>query len=270
MLILAVLASTGAPAADPAPEAVELVSGTTKLKAYLFRPEGKGPFPAVVALHGCAGLSGNSGPVRLRYRDWGQRLVEQGFVVLYPDSFGSRGLPSQCTVRDRVARASRERVSDAVAARQWLQKQDFVERDRVSLMGWQNGGVAVLWTVRRRLAVEDSPDFRAAVALYPGCRRLAETAWSARVPTLVLVGSADDWTPAAPCEQMVAGARGRSAQASIMVYPGAYAEFDHPNKPIQVLHGLAFTADGSGRAHSGTNAAARADAMKRVPEWFSR
>src|SRR5262249_14572012 len=60
------------------------------------------------------------------------------------------------------------------------------------------------------------------------------------------------------------------AQASIMVYPGAYAEFDHPSKPIQVLHGLAFTADGSGRAHSGTNPAARPDAMKRVPEWFSR
>jgi hypothetical protein len=33
---------------------------------------------------------------------------------------------------------------------------------------------------------------------------------------------------------------------------------------------LAFSADGSGRVHSGTHPAARADALKRVPEWFSR
>lgn len=34
--------------------------------------------------------------------------------------------------------------------------------------------------------------------------------------------------------------------------------------------GLAFSADGSGRAHSGTHPAARADALKRVPEWLKR
>jgi hypothetical protein len=33
---------------------------------------------------------------------------------------------------------------------------------------------------------------------------------------------------------------------------------------------LANTADGSGRAHIGTNAAARADALTRVPEWLAR
>ncbi len=268
VLILAVLASTGAAAA---PEPVEIPAGAIKLKAYLYRPAGDGPFPAVVALHGCGGLSGRSGPVSVRYRDWGERLAEQGFAVLFPDSFGSRGLPSQCTVRERTVRAARERVADAIAARQWLQAESFVAPDRVSLLGWQNGAVAVLWTVRRRAGVDGGgPDFRSAVALYPGCRRLGDAEWSARVPTLLLVGAADDWTPAAPCEQMVAGARGRSAQAAIVVYPGAHAEFDHPNMPMRVLHGLAFSADGSGRAHSGTNPAARADAIKRVPEWLGR
>jgi dienelactone hydrolase len=69
---------------------------------------------------------------------------------------------------------------------------------------------------------------------------------------------------------MVASARGRSAQAEIIVYPGAYAEFDHPDKPIQQMSGLAFSADGSGRAHSGTNPSARADAIRRVPQWLAR
>ena len=69
---------------------------------------------------------------------------------------------------------------------------------------------------------------------------------------------------------MVAGARGRSARASLIVYPGAYHEFDRPDYPVRELSGLAYTADGSGRAHVGTNPAARADALKRVPEWLMR
>jgi dienelactone hydrolase len=270
-VILAFVASTAAAAA--APELVEIHEGSTKLKAYLYRPAGDGPFPAVVALHGCSGLSGRSGPVSTRYRDWGERLSEAGFAVLYPDSFGSRGLASQCTVRGSSVRTARERVADAVAARRWLQNQSWVVPDRVSLLGWQNGAVATLWTIRRRGrtdATDGTPDFRSAVALYPGCRRLRQTEWSARVPTLVLVGASDDWGPAAACEQMVANARGRSAQTQIIVYPGAYAEFDHPNMPMRQLSNLAFSADGSGHAHSGTNPAARADAIKRVPEWLAR
>ena len=81
---------------------------------------------------------------------------------------------------------------------------------------------------------------------------------------------ADDQASAATCQQMVAGARGRSARVEIHVYPGAHHDFDHPNRPLQVRTGLAFSVDGSGRVHSGTNAAARADALKRVPEWFER
>jgi dienelactone hydrolase len=270
-VIIALLVLTRAAAAEP--ELVEIPEGSTKLKAYVYRPAGDGPFPAVVALHGCAGLAGRSGPVARRYRDWGERLAAAGFVVLFPDSFGSRGLPSQCTVRERSVRTGRERVTDAIAARHWLQNQKWVVADHVSLLGWQNGGGAALWTVRRRgrtASTEGGPDFRSAVALYPGCRRLRQSEWSARVPTLLLVGAADDWGPASICQQMVASARGRSAQAEIIVYPGAYAEFDHPDKPIQQMSGLASSADGSGRAHSGTNPTARADAIRRVPLWLAR
>ena len=69
---------------------------------------------------------------------------------------------------------------------------------------------------------------------------------------------------------MVAGAKGRSARVVIHVYPGAYHDFDHPNRRLQVRTGYAFSADGSGRVHTGTHPAARADALKRVPEWLKR
>lgn len=260
--------------ADPASLAsdngmlVKLPGPGVTLNAVLHRPTGPGPFPAVVALHGCGGPGkGNTG----RDQAWAQRLTDNGFVVLFPDSFGSRHLGPQCRVRRRLVNSNRERVADAFAALRWLQAQPFVKPDRVSLLGWSNGASTVLWSVRRTGTTAPSPpDFRTAVALYPGCRRSNATAWSARIPTLVLIGANDDWTPAAACEQMIAGARGRSAQVGIVVYRGAYHGFDHPNRPVKVLKGVARSADGSGTVHLGTNEAARDDAYKRVLAWFAR
>ena len=192
-------------------------------------------------------------------------------MVLFPDSFGSRGIGAQCSAGQRSMRSGRERVGDADAARRWLQEQKYVAADRVSLIGWANGAVAALWAVRPRAAKKDAkPDFRSAVAFFPGCRRLRDTAWSARLPTLILIGAKDDWTPADACEQMVAGARGRSARTNIVVYPGAHHDFDHPDLPLQQRSNVAFATGSTGRVHVGTDAAARADALKRVPEWIAR
>lgn len=258
-----------------AAERVEVLSGEAKLQAVLYRPVGPGPFPAVVALHTCDGLSsgpGNPQGVDERYAEWAEHLVAAGFAVLFPDSFGSRGLAAQCGVRQRPVRASRARIGDAFAARNWLQSQPWVIANRVSLLGWSHGGTTALWTIRRRgnAGERKNPDFRSAVALYPNCQRATSLAWSARVPTLILIGRADDWTSANACEQMVAGARGRSAGTQIKVYPGALHDFDRKDLAPQERTGIANTISPSGRVHIGTNAAARADAMKRVPEWFAR
>jgi len=158
-----------------------------------------------------------------------------------PDSFGSRGLHSQCREADRKVHASRERVADANAARLWLQAQNYVKPDHVSLLGWSSGGVAALWAIRPTAVPHDgSVDFRSAVALYPNCRRLRETAWSARVPTLILIGSADDWTPATTCQQMVAGAHDRSAACRSSSI-GRASRIRSGNAPIRLRTGLVNT-----------------------------
>jgi dienelactone hydrolase len=251
-------------------ERVDIPAGEVTLNATLYRPAGDGPFPAVVALHDCGGLSHRPVTDAQLFAQWANLLADKGFVVLFPDSYGSRGLDSQCRERDRKVKASRERVADANAARRWLQAQKYIRPDHISLLGWSNGGAAVLWAVRPNAAPHDGADFRSAVVLYPGCRRSHETAWSARIPTLILIGSADDWTPAGACQQMVAGAHGRSAATQLVVYPGAHHEFDRANAPIQLRTGLVNTTDPSGKAHGGTNPAARNDALKRVPQWLER
>src|SRR3954469_18081148 len=83
-LVLAVLLTwvAGAGPIQAAAEPVEFKSGDLSVKAMMFKPDGAGPFPAVVGMHGCEGLYNASGAVLGRYRDWAERLGKAGFVVL--------------------------------------------------------------------------------------------------------------------------------------------------------------------------------------------
>ena len=143
--------------------------------------------------------------------------------------------------RSAACCARRERVADIMASRQWLMQQPWVAHDRISLMGWANGASALLWAVRPQLSSRNAePDFRSAIAFYPDCRISSGLGWSARVPTLLLIGAKDDVSSPPACRQMVDGARGRSALARIVVYPGAYHDFDRANLP---LHAMPATPD---------------------------
>src|SRR6202000_2667934 len=191
-------------------------------------------------------------------------------AVLFPDSYGSRELGPQCRVRERRVTARRERVTDILAARQWLMQQSWVARDRISLMGWANGASGLLLAVWPQLLLRHAePDFRSAVAFYPDCRLSSGLGWSTRVPTLVLIGAKDDVSSPPACRQMIDGARGRSALVRIVVYPGAYHDFDRANLP---LHAPAGTPDAAApdRGHLGTDPEARADSQRRVAEWLAR
>ena len=264
------LAAPSPARATPLPQAIDIPSGAAVLHAQLFKPEGAGPFPVVIALHGCGGLSGHSEPVLPRYRDWAEQLLKDGKAVLFPDSYGSRELGPQCHVRERKITARRERVSDILASRQWLMQQSWVARDRISLLGWANGASALLWAVRPQLLLHRAePDFRSAVAFYPDCRLSSRLGWSARIPTLVLIGANDDVSSPPACRQMVEGAHGRSALTRIVVYPSAYHDFDRPNLPLHTADQNTDVADPD-KGHVGTNADARADSQKRVAEWLAR
>jgi dienelactone hydrolase len=271
-VLLALLARAFAADAAPlpAPQQVDIPLAEGVLHAQLYKPDGDGPFPSVIALHGCGGLGGHSEPVQPRYRDWAEQLLKQGNAVLLPDSYGSRELGPQCRVKERRVRASRERVADILASRHWLVQQRWAAAGRISLLGWANGASALLWAVRPQLSSRNvDPDFRSAIAFYPNCRVSSGLGWSARVPTLLLIGAKDDVSSAPACRQMIDGARGRSALARIVVYPEAYHDFDRANLP---LHALAGTSDAAvpERGHLGTDTEARADSQKRVAEWLAR
>jgi dienelactone hydrolase len=268
-LTLFAVSFAAAAAPLPAPHQVDIPSANLTLHAQLYKPDGDGPFPTVIALHGCGGLAGHSEPVLPRYRDWAELLLKAGHAVLLPDSYGSRELGPQCGVKERRVLARRERVADIVAARQWLSQQAWVAHDRVSLMGWAGGGSALLWAVRPQSSSRNATaDFRSAIAFYPDCRVSSGLGWSARVPTLLLIGAKDDISSPSACRAMIDGARGRSALTRIEIYPGASHDFDRPDLPLHAVGGNDAASPEHG--HIGTDADARSDAQARVAEWLAR
>lgn len=242
-----------------------------QLSALQFRPKGPGPFPAIVLLHGCSGMYTPSGYITASYRHWAEMLSEDGYVALLVDSFRPRGHWSICELQKRPILESRERVEDAYAAAQWLNRQSHVATDRIGLLGWSNGGTGTLYSMRPGSKME--PGFRAAVAFYPGCRTLsrAKTPYRNYSPLLILTGEADDWTPAEPCKQLTAIAQKEGAPLEIVTYPGAHHSFDRIGLPVRYRPNVRNLnkPDRLG-ATVGEHPQAREDAIRRTKEFFAQ
>jgi len=200
--------------------------GQPELVGYLSRPPGRGPFPAVVLLHGCGGMRSNEVL-------WRGYFTNLGFVTLAVDSLRPRGLAQICTGAGQVTWSMR--AADAFAALDYLAGLPFVQSDKVVAMGFSHGaGIALDVVTASRIEARpaEAPRFAATVALYPGCcykrRQLAEY----RAPVLILVGDADDWTPAADCRELAAR---HPNQIDLRVYPGALHAFDVVEWPVTYL-----------------------------------
>lgn len=233
------------------------------LTGVLMRPQGSGPFPAIVALHGCGGLYARNGvALSGRHQDWADRWVAAGFAVLFPDSFSGRGVKEICTQHTREI-APMSRSDDARAALIWLAQQSDIDSSKVTLIGWSHGAMTLLWTLRPGF-LDGAPALRQAIAFYPGCREIARLAgWRPTFPLTLLIGALDDWTEPKPCEELA-----RRERFDFVSYPNAYHDFDAPNAPVRVRKGLGRVPGGA--AHVGTNPEARAQAISLVASLLAR
>ncbi len=242
-----------------------------QIVATLVRPKkGEGPFPAVVQLHGCGGLEAQS------YR-WARWFADHGYVAMAVDSFGPRGVKGDCREGPDEPPVT-ARFDDAFGALRYLQSLPYVQADRVAAIGWSQGGVYAMAVIngpsleRAKKRGVDLPavGFAAAIGVYPGgCFSLVKE--QVIRPLLVLIGGADDWTPAAKCEEMVNAMRSRGADASIVIYPGAYHYFDVEGQRLDVLADVENEEKPGG--HGATvsyQAEAAADAYRRVEAFLAR
>ncbi len=228
------------------------------LNADLFPAQGATRGAAIVALHGC------SGPYPSRDNAWAHQLAAAGHTVLLPDSFGSRGLASQCSARSRPVTANGLRRQDAIAALRWLAERPGTPPGGLVLMGWADGGSTVL-TAGRKLPDLPAGLIRGMVALYPVCRVAADTKeWAPAAPLLILIGESEEWTPSAPCHVLADKLPGR---VTLVTYTNTYHEFDAPSPPVLMRRGKVVPTPAM--THAGMNEAARADAMRRVPAFIA-
>ena len=255
------------------------LDGKTNLTAYLGRHPGDAPRPAVVLMHGCSGLLNANGRIFPIYRAWMRALFAKGYDVLTVDSAASRGFGQTCTPGPNRITMWRDRPSDAYAALGYLQAQPSVRADRIALMGWSQGGGAVLLTINDKSIGRPaalSQDFVTAVAFYPGvCNdkfqskpwtQVEPQGWTTQVPLLVLFGAADTWTPLAPCEEFLGRAKARGNPVELKIYANAVHAFDAPNLPRTELPAYR---NGNGPVPViGTDEEARADAFPRVLEFL--
>lgn len=187
------------------------------LEAYLSKPEGAGPFPAIVSLHGCSGL-----PRTLRVTE-ARHLNALGYVSLVVDSFTTRGIMEACVS------PMPDRHADALGALIYLSRLPFIDPKRIGLIGRSQGGIVALQVASTQpVDVFDIPEglaYRAVVAFYPYC---GATTDELALPALVLIGKADDWSPMKDCERWMARRASRGAPVRFIVYPGAHHAFDVP------------------------------------------
>ena len=114
-----------------------------EIPAWLLRPEGDGPGPFVVAIHG--GPEAQEKPV---YRPVYQYLLSRGIGVLATNIRGSTGYGKtyQKLIHHDFGGGDLE---DWRHAAEWLKAQDFVDGERLGVFGGSYGGFATLSCVTR-------------------------------------------------------------------------------------------------------------------------
>jgi dienelactone hydrolase len=187
------------------------------IQGDLARPDGAGPFPAVVGLHGCAGMHDRT---KQRLAD---RLVAWGYVVLLVDSYATRrGM--DCTSGAFATFVRRK--PDAYGALVFLAGQSFVDPQRVAVVGFSAGAWVTLSVAEPNsfdlIVPPGDLRFRAAAAFYPPCKQAMARPG---IPTIIFIGALDDWTPAADCSSKIADWGNDGPSVELIVYPGVYHGF---------------------------------------------
>ena len=260
-------------AAAQLPDTVSFPSkdGKTELVGYLFKPQGSGPFPALVMLHGRAGPYSSAAKgiyaahtLTQRHKAWGEFWAERGYLALHVDSFGPRGYAQgfpRNSYKNRPPAVSEQTVRplDAYGGLEYLRGRSDVIADRVGVQGWSNGAMTLLAALADTAPGIGQPSpqtgFRAALALYPGCREQEKQNYRPYAPLLMLLASEDEEVSPVVCQRVAQQTLARGAELEVVVYPGAQHAFDDP---------------GSRKQANAANRAAMKDARIRAEQFFAQ
>ncbi|HEY2132242.1 MAG TPA: dienelactone hydrolase family protein [Acetobacteraceae bacterium] len=149
----------------------------------LTTPDGRGPFPVVILLHGCAGIGRGA-----QLAPWVGRLADWGYASLIMDSFGPRGVTTVCASANQPLVTSADRAGDGLDATMFLRTRPDIDGARIAVIGFSDGGSTAVTVTQRGFAGMYPGLLRAAVDYYGSCRNAAA---HGTVP--LLAGDEDTW-----------------------------------------------------------------------------
>ncbi len=182
LLLLPLLAGTAA--AQVKTSDVTIESGDEEIKGFLARPEGKGPFPAVVVIQEWWGLN-----------DWikdnAKRLAAKGFVALAPDLYRGKVATDMKRASQLMKGLPKDRaLRDLKAAVGYLAHMKSVDKAHIGSIGWCMGGGYSL-----QLALND-PHVKACVICYGRVVTDSAELKSLKAKVLGVFGEEDKGIPA--------------------------------------------------------------------------
>ncbi len=208
---------------------VEYPSGEYQLPGYLYKPEGDGPFPAVIWNHGSE-KEPRAQPELARF------YTAQGYVFFAPIRHGHGRAPGKY-VGDlqqelRKKESDLEAVQkntvalhelynlDVVAAVAWLKQQPFVDANRVVMSGVSYGGIQTVLTAEKGLGIRAFVPFAPAAMSFANKslrERLLVAVRNAKAPMFVLQAQNDYST--GPCEILAPVLAQKRNPSHAKVYP---------------------------------------------------
>ena len=213
------------------------ITELTSPRMALVRPDGSGPFAALVLHHQCGGL-GRGQWVNLAMLEWTRRAARRGYAVLLLDSFGPRGVDWLCMGPKGGVNFARG-VRDALQAAEHLRGLPFVDKARIAHVGFSWGAMVGLLANSRsfRNFQGGLPNFTAYVSFYPGCFTIKRpdggllelVRGDMDQPHMVLLGGLDTETPASECVDRLGAAKAAGAPVEWHVFQSATHCWDCEN-----------------------------------------
>ena len=182
----------------------------------LTKPEGNGPFPAVVMFPNGGGWADTP-------RHWRDRLNTWGYVTL--EVGGENEDPGYMQPPMLVL--------EAIGALKYLQQVPYVDSSRVAVMGWDQGAETALWSIDiAGWAGKYEDRFEAAIAFYPPCD--FSNVGEFFSPALIISAELNDMARPSGCERLVKRVPSGLVVPTHKVMPDAYHWFDMPRRPVQL------------------------------------
>jgi dienelactone hydrolase len=202
-------------------EAREL-STLSPIAMGIWKPEGDGPFPAVILVHSCGGMKQQLG-------FWRKEAIKRGYVAFIMDAFTSRGSPN---CRPAAPIPMTRGVKDVLDAAAHLRTLPFIDKTRIATIGFSWGGMAGMLAGSTGYTSDVAPGLdrlAAIVALYPACYIGPFGSFPGNeflrpdlaTPTLLLLGQKDTETPADECLSRMAVHKERGNPLEVHVFQDA-------------------------------------------------